>query len=441
MEISKLSEILRNCGVVGAGGAGFPTYGKLSDKAEVILLNCAECEPLLKLHRQVLEKYAYEILKAFSMVAETLGAGKAIVGVKEEYTATIRALEGYLPEFPMVSIHKLPGAYPMGDEVVLIYEATGRVVRPGGLPIECGVAVFNVETMLNVYRAVWEQAPVTTKFVTVAGEVKKPQTFRVPIGTAIRDLISLAGGTTVNNPVYLLGGPMMGAFGADTMPVTKTTNAVIVLPEDHIYVQKKQVNFTTALKRAASSCCQCQTCTDLCPRHNLGHPIEPHLFMRAVSNRDTRDVTPFVNTLFCSSCGLCENFSCPQGLSPRSMMAQYKGELRKNGVKPPQAEAAAVSTAREYRRVPEERLLARLGLKEYDAEALITETEVKVQSVRINLSQHIGAKAEAVVCEGERVSKNMVIASAAQGLSVNIHSGVDGIVEEVNDKFIRIKCD
>lgn len=441
MEISKLSEILRNCGVVGAGGAGFPTYGKLSDKAEVILLNCAECEPILKLHRQVLEKYAYEILKAFSMVAQTLGAKEAIVGVKEEYTATIRALESYLPEFPMVSIHKLPGAYPMGDEVVLIYEATGRVVRPGGLPIECGVAVFNVETMYNVYRAVWEQEPVITKFVTVAGEVKKPQTFNVPIGTAIKDIVAMAGGVTVNNPMYLLGGPMMGSFGLDTMPVTKTTNAVIVLPEDHVYVQKKQVNFAIALKRAASSCCQCQSCTDLCPRHNLGHPIEPHLFMRAVSNRDTQDVKPFINTMFCSSCGVCEVFSCPQGLNPRSMMAQYKGELRKQGVKPPTVSAAPVTVQREYRKVPEERLLSRLGLKEYDKEALLTETEVKVKKVKINLSQHIGAKAVAAVKAGDRVNKGQVIANAAQGLSVNIHASVSGTVDEVTDNYIRIKCD
>lgn len=441
MEISKLSEILRDCGVVGAGGAGFPTYGKLSDKAEVILLNCAECEPLLKLHRQVLEKYAYEILKAFSLVAETLGAKEAIVGVKEEYTATIRALEGYLPEFPMVSIHKLPGAYPMGDEVVLIYEATGRVVRPAGLPIEQGVAVFNVETMYNVYRAVWENAPVTEKFVTVAGEVKKPQTFMVPIGTPIKDIVAMAGGVTVSNPVYLFGGPMMGSFGLDTMPVTKTTNAVIVLPEDHIYVQKKQVNFAIALKRAASSCCQCHTCTDLCPRHNLGHPIEPHLFMRAVSNRDTKDIKPFINTMFCSSCGLCETYSCPQGLSPRSMMAQYKGELRKQGIKPPVSEASPVSSQREYRRVPEERLLSRLGLKEYEREAPLSETEVKVKRVKINLSQHIGAKAMATVKPGERVKRQQVIANAAQGLSVNIHASVNGVVEEVTENYIRIKCD
>lgn len=130
MKIAELSKILRENGIVGAGGAGFPTYGKLSEAADTILLNCAECEPLLKLHRQVLREHAQEIMKAFHLVAETLGA-KAIIGIKSEYKSTIGALEAYIGEYPEMSIHRLPGAYPMGDEVVLIYEATGRVVRPG----------------------------------------------------------------------------------------------------------------------------------------------------------------------------------------------------------------------------------------------------------------------------------------------------------------------
>ena len=167
MEISELSKILRENGVVGAGGAGFPTYGKLSDKAEIILMNCAECEPLLKLHRQLLFQKCREILKAFSLIRETLGAKEGIIGIKKGYVQTIEALEAVLPEFPGIRIHKLPGAYPMGDEVVLIYEATGRVVRPGGLPIEQGIAVFNVETLYNVYRAVFEHKPVTSKVVTI----------------------------------------------------------------------------------------------------------------------------------------------------------------------------------------------------------------------------------------------------------------------------------
>lgn len=438
MELTKLSEILRDNGIVGAGGAGFPTYGKLSAKAETILLNCAECEPLLKLHRQLLEQEANHILNAFEMVRATLGAKEAVIGVKEEYKAAIAALNEYIGAFPYLRIHPLKNAYPMGDEVVLIYEVTGKVVPPGGLPIECGIAVFNVETMYNIYRAVKHNLPVTEKLVTIAGEVEHPKTIWVPVGTKIKDAVSFAGKVTCENAIYLMGGPMMGNFVSAEQPITKTTSAIIVLPSDHYLVYKKNTKFTTSQHRAASACCQCETCTDLCPRHSLGHPIEPHKFMRAVANQDTQEINAFLNTFFCSSCGLCEMFSCPQGLNPRSMMATYKAGLRQNGVKPPKREAGPVVEDREYRRAPEGRLLARLGLKKYDVSAPLEEGVKDVKKVRIKLSQHIGAPAVAMVKEGDKVSKNDVIAKAAEGLSVNIHASITGTVTEVTNTWIEI---
>ena len=439
MEIANLSQILRENGIVGAGGAGFPTYAKLSDKAETIIMNCAECEPLLKLHRQLLKEHVREILKAFALIAETVGAKEAIIGIKEEYESTIEALEEYIGEYPMMRIHKLPGAYPMGDEVILIYEATGKVVRPGGLPIECGVAVFNVETVYNVYRAVFENTPVMDKYVSVVGEVEHPVTVRVPIGMRIRDVVAMAGKITTPNPVYLLGGPMMGGFGEDHLPVTKTTNAIIVLPKEHSLVLRKTTKFSTAMGRAASSCCQCQCCTDLCPRHALGHPIQPHLFMRAAANKDYSNLEAYIDTMFCSSCGLCELFSCPQGLSPRSMMAEFKAGLRKAGIKPPKVEAAPVSTSREYRRAWEGRLMARLGLSDYDKEAELDDVLRSAEEVKIKLSQHIGAPAAACVQVGDMVNAGDVVGKAADGLSVNIHASVSGKVQEVTKDYIIIK--
>ena len=185
MDINELQKIIQENGVVGAGGAGFPTYMKISDKAGTILMNCAECEPLLKLHRQLLEKHAYEIMKTFHMVAETVGAKEAVIGIKKSYVQTVNALRQHIEEFPEMRIHLLEEVYPMGDEVVLIYEATGRVVRPGGLPIEQGVAVFNVETLYNIYRAVEQKKPVTDKYVSVVAEVEHPVTVRVPLGCTL----------------------------------------------------------------------------------------------------------------------------------------------------------------------------------------------------------------------------------------------------------------
>ena len=401
MDMKELSNILQQNGIVGAGGAGFPTYAKLNENAETLILNCAECEPLLRLHRQLLEKYAQEIVETFHLIGQAVGAKELVIGIKKAYTKTIDALNGVIGAYPEVRLGLLDEVYPAGDEVVLIYEVTKKVVRPGGLPIEQGVAVFNVETVYNAYRAINQSTPVVDKLVSVVAEVDHPVTVRVPIGTTIEDTVKLAGGITTKNPVYFIGGPMMGFIGSGSLPVTKTTNAVLVLPEEHLIIQKKRKKTSIDLKRAAACCCQCSMCTDLCPRNRLGHPIQPHLFMRAATCKDVQEPNIFVNTMFCSSCGLCEMYSCMQGLSPRTLMAEYKAGLRANGLRPPQVEAKPVGPEREYRKVPMERLMARLDLTKYNKEAPLDESVVPVSKVKIMLSQHIGAPAAAIVKQGD----------------------------------------
>ena len=440
MEIKELSNILQQNGIVGAGGAGFPTYAKLDERAETIILNCAECEPLLRLHRQLLEKHAREIVETFHMIGQTVGAKDIIIGIKKAYKKTIEALNECIGDYEGVRLGLLDEVYPAGDEVVLIYEVTGKVVRPGGLPIESGVAVFNVETVYNVYRAMKHNTPVVDKLVSVVAEVNNPITVRVPIGCTIEEVVAMAGGVTTPNAVYFIGGPMMGNIGTGAQAVTKTTNAVLVLPENHLIIQKKKSKASIDLKRAAASCCQCTMCTDLCPRHLLGHPIEPHKFMQAATCKDMQKTEIFINTMFCCSCGLCELYSCMQGLSPRSLMAEYKVGLRANGIKPPQGvEAKAVGPEREYRKVPMERLMARLDLTKYDREAPLDDDVVDMKRVKIMLSQHIGAPASCVVKPGDMVVKGQMIAEPAKGLSVGIHASVNGLVSEVNEKYVVIE--
>ena len=439
MTINELKLTLKNSGVVGAGGAGFPSYAKLSDKADTILLNCAECEPLLKLHRQVMQVYANEILTALDTVRETVGAQRAIVAIKPSYKKAVDAVKALLGNFKNIEIGLLPEVYPAGDEVVTIYETTGRVVPAGKIPIEVGVTVFNVETILNAYYAITKGAGVTHKYITVTGAVKNPITLRVPLGITVKEVIDLAGGPTIKEYALINGGPMTGSIAAESDVITKTSNAILVLPPDQYVIKKRTSNPSISLKRAMSACCQCRMCTDLCPRNLLGHPIEPHKFMRSAANKDFQDTNVFLNTMFCSSCGLCELYSCPQGLSPRSMIAEYKGELRKCGVKPPVVEAAPVEPSREYRRVPEERLAARLGLVKYDVDAPLDDQIRSAKEVKILLSQHIGAPASACVKEGDTVKIGDIVATAAKGLSVNIHASIEGTVKEVTDKFVIIQ--
>ena len=440
MDIKTLSGILQENGVVGAGGAGFPTYAKLDERANTIILNCAECEPLLKLHQQLLEKYAYEILKTFSLVGETVKASEMIIGIKEHYKDTIAALNQHIGKFPGVRLGLLEEVYPAGDEVVLIYEVTKKVVRPGGLPIEQGVAVFNVETIYNLYRALERSTPVVDKLVSVVAEVKNPVTVRVPLGVTIGEVVALAGRPTVEDPAYFVGGPMMGFLGSASTLVTKTTNAVLVLSKDHPIVQKKNRKASIDLKRAAASCCQCQMCTDLCPRHALGHPIEPHLFMRAATCKDVQDPNIFLNTFFCSGCGLCEMYSCFQSLAPRTLIGEYKNGLRAAGVKPPHVEAAPVGPERELRKAPIARLKNRLDLARYDVDAPLKDETVEFQKVRIPLRQHIGAPAQPAVKPGDIVGRGQKIANPAPGaLSVAIHASIAGTVLEADKDFVVIE--
>ncbi len=437
MDKSTLVSLLKENGIVGAGGAGFPTYAKIDERAETIIMNCCECEPLLKLHRQLLEKDTREILNAFEVIRETVGAKEAVIGIKEAYVTTVQAIKQIIGEFPHIRIAELEEVYPAGDEVVLIYEVTKKVVRPGGLPIESGIAVFNVETVYNLAQAM-KGKPVTEKLVSVVAEVNRPVTVRVPIGMPLQEVVSLAGGSTIKDPVYLVGGPMMGRILPPTETVTKTTNAILVLPPDHYLIERKLSNNKINLKRAAASCCQCSMCTDLCPRHLLGHPIEPHLLMRAAICKDIQHTEAFVNTFFCCGCGLCELYSCFQGLAPRTLIQEVKNGLRAAGVKPPVVQAAPVSPAREGRKAPIERLMARIDLSKYDRPAPLEEDLKPCREVRILLSQHIGAPAVPVVRQGDRVSAGIMIAQPGNGLSVAIHASIDGMVTQVTDKYIRI---
>ncbi|MBQ2968733.1 MAG: SLBB domain-containing protein [Clostridia bacterium] len=440
MTIKELAKILQDNGVCGAGGAGFPSHAKLNEKADTIILNCAECEPLLKVHRHVLKAHTFEILKALQLVCETVGAKDCIIATKPSYKRTVEALREALPAFPGIRLSLIPETYPAGDEVITIFETTGRVVPPGDIPISVGVSVYNVETAYNIYRAVWENKPVTHKYVTMAGEVKNSVTLHVPIGTSFTDLIRLAGGATVEKYSLLSGGPMMGNPVSPSDVVTKTTNAILVLPENHPVIIRKQNKTNINIKRVMSACCQCKTCTDMCPRHLLGHPIEPSEIMRAVSSGKVSNPEAIVNAAYCSGCGVCELYACPQSLSPKAIIQDLKMALKASGQKLPEPQFDAVSDKRPYRQIPKARVTARLGLTEYNKLAPLTDEIPNVSTVKVKLSQHAGAPAVACVKEGDAVAQNQIIGTPKEkALSNAIHAPIDGIVSVVCEQFIVIK--
>lgn len=441
MDIAEIKNKLQSHGVVGAGGAGFPAYAKLAEGADIILLNCAECEPLLTLHRQLLAEKAVEILKAFSEIGKALKVKQCIIGIKHAYTNTLDALRPIVQNFENVSIKELREIYPAGDEVILIYEATGRIVKAGGLPIQSGVIVYNVETMYNIYRALFEDKPVTQKLVTVTGEVKNPCTFFVPVGMTVKEAVAFAGGSKIDHHVYISGGAMMGNPVTESDVITKTTNAILVLPEDHLVSRSKRRNLQTDLHRAESACCQCQQCTELCPRNLLGHPIDPARFMRAVTTHNRGDMTAYLDAQYCSSCGVCETYACMQGLSPRALLAECKKQLRAKGIKPEVISVEAVRAGQKERAVPVKRLQSRLDLEKYEGPAVLTDRVPVAKKVRIPLSQHIGAPAVPAVKDGDQVKIGGLIAKPAKGLSVGIHASVSGRVILATEREIILESE
>lgn len=441
MHFEEAVDIFRKNGIAGAGGAGFPSYAKLSKKADTIILNCAECEPLFKQHRQLLESYAFEIVSMLDELCEAVGANEFIIAVKESYRKTVEAVKAQLEDYKNGRVVLLEEIYPAGDEVITVYEATKRRVPPGGIPIDVGVIVYNVETVFNMYKAVKLSEPVMYKYLTVAGEVKNPKVLKVPIGMRFEELAGLCGGVTAENPVYISGGPMTGFIASPKDIVTKTTNGILVMPENHYIVQKRLQRSSVSIKRAMSSCCQCRTCTDLCPRFLLGQPVNPHSFMAAAAHRKEMTSRVVLDTQYCSSCGLCELYSCPQGLNPRSLMTECKAELKANGIKfEKKSEWDEIHPLREYRKVPEYRLKARLGISEYDVSAPFCEELPEADSLKLLMSQSIGVPAEPAVKKGQAVKKGDIIGKAAEGkLSLPVFSPADGTVINVNDNSVTVK--
>lgn len=439
MNIVEMKKALFDGGIVGAGGAGFPTHAKLSDQAESIILNCAECEPLIKVDRQLMIDYVNEVLSGMQMLVDTLGAKEGIIAVKKSYKASIEAINSIISEYKSLKLHILPDIYPAGDEVVLIYETTGKVVPQGKIPILVGCVVVNVETVLNLYRKVTNDQNVITKFVTVAGLVNSPVTVEVPVGITVKELIEMAGGFSSEDNVMIMGGPMTGRICTINDIVTKTTKAILVLPPNCPPIEKRQSTTRNNLRNAMSVCSQCSMCTSLCPRNLLGASIKPHEFMRALANGLTYNIEPFINSFFCVSCGLCEMYSCHQGLSPRRLLDEYKSGLRAKGVKVPDKPNGPVNSLREERKVPEHRLVNRLGLHSFDIPAPMKKCDTEIKEVKLLLRQCIGAPCIAVVKTGDKVSEGQMVGEPPkEALGTCLHASITGKVTAVTDNYITI---
>ena len=419
-------------GVVGAGGAGFPTAVKLRTSVPTVIVNGAECEPLLHKDKELLHHLAEPMLRGLSAAMALVGAQDGVIGIKEKYTDVMAGLQPHLPD--RVRILPLRDTYPAGDEFLLVYDAVGRVIPPGGLPKDVGAVVANVETLVNVGL----DRPVTHKYLTVAGAVRTPVTLRAPLGMRIGELIDAAGGTTADEVAVLLGGAMMGKLATSLDEVvTKTLGGLVVLPVSHPLVawyrqERKQVE-----RIGRSACDQCRFCTELCPRYLLGHPIQPHRAMQSLGFEGPQ--SPMIaGTLYCCECNLCSLYACPENLDPKNVCTFSKPVARELKLfwsgNPADVQPHPLAADR---RAPMKRLIAKLGLNEFDNVGPLDDRTFAPARVTIPLKQHAGAPATPVVHPGTRVSAgDLVAAPQGEALGARLHASIDGIVREVTDAIV-----
>lgn len=433
---------IREAGVVGSGGAGLPAHVKADATVDTVLVNGASCEPLLMSDPHLMEAEAASMLSGLKTLMRCTGAQKGIVCLKGKHKEAMRAMrEAVAREVSAaLEVFELEDFYPAGDEHVLVNEVLGRVVPERGIPLQVGAVVSNVESLCNVAAAM-SGKPVTHRYLTVTGEVKKHAVLKVPVGTPVSDVLDWAGGPVIPDYKIVDGGPMMGKVLPDAnRSVTKTTSGIIVLPAGHNVVARKVMDPARVRRITSTVCCQCSMCTDLCPRNLLGHSLHPHKLMR-VPEGQTLESRIAREALLCSECGICEKFACPMMVSPREVNAQIKKTLMKEGIRwEAPARELSPGVFRKMRHVPTARLLQRLDLVKYDTHPRF-EAELKPALVRISLSQHIGAPASCVVAAGDRVKCGDLIGEIpANAMGARVHASIDGVVQGVNDGIVTIKA-
>ncbi len=428
---------------MGEGGAGFPTHVKYDARVETVIANGCECEPLLFTDQHVMRRHAAEIVSALTTVRAAMGAGRAIIAIKHKYTEAAGRLEAAIADTG-IELARLENFYPAGDEHILVHELLGRTIPPLGLPKDVGAMVSNVGTLYAVSRAL-KGYPVTQRVVTVTGEVARPRILTVPVGTAAAECIAACGGPVVPDPVYVLGGPMMGRFVDDPLEmrrtvITKTGGGLIVLPRGHYLHRMATLSVREMQKQAAAACIQCRYCTDLCPRHNIGHGFETHRVMRAFGGGvDT--AMGVLQASMCSECGVCELFACPMRLSPRRINAMFKAKFKEQGLKfeGPREVVETQSILNAFRKVPTARLAIKLDLLAYMDIHPEDGGELTPGSVRIPLHQHTGVPAVPQVRPGARVQAGDLIGEIPAGvLGARVHASLAGTVTEV-DSAVSIK--
>ena len=232
MSITEIKALLQNAGIVGAGGAGFPTYAKLSNEADLLCVNCSECEPLMYTDFILNREEMAKIVKGAELIMAATNIKHTYLAIKVHRAEALGYADGQVLG-ENVSIKYLPSVYPIGDEIGLIYETTGRLIKAGNLPITAGVIVMNAETVYNAHEAIVSGKPLVEKWLTIAGDIPEKFTLKVPLGMRVSDIFKQLGIKVDSDHVIIDGGPSMGSISSpDRAVIKKTTKSILILEDD-----------------------------------------------------------------------------------------------------------------------------------------------------------------------------------------------------------------
>lgn len=312
MTKAEVIDRIKEAGIVGMGGAGFPTHVKLSpkepEKINYVIANCSECEPYLTSDYRIMLEEPEKLVAGLKIVLALFDHAKGILAVEDNKPDCIRILKELVADEPRISVKKLKTKYPQGSERQLIYAVTGRAINSSMLPADAGCIVNNVDTICAIYAAVIEGKPLIRRIVTVTGDaVKEPQNFFVPTGTSYAQLVDAAGGFQKDPVKIISGGPMMGFALFDlNVPTTKISSALLCFTEDE--VEKNQ----------PTACINCGFCYAVCPSRLMPGKLADF------SEHFNEEMFLKWNGMECMECGCC-SYTCPA----KRQLAQSVKAMRK----------------------------------------------------------------------------------------------------------------